>query len=255
MCRKWFLLAFVAFCFSLRVVLGAEGSPTPSDGTERIAALIEQLEHAAFSERQAASQRLAEAGAEALAQLEATATRGSREAAGRALEIVKRHFQNGEADLKEGARETLSRLASSDNATVSQRAQNVLFPPKTSMLPAGVPFGFANGRNALAMPPATRTVTTHESNGNRDVEARENGRKTRIQTFSNGRIQFEFTEPINGRDFTRRIDAKDLSELRHKDAEAGQLYDLYNAAPRPAAVPRSAEPGRSAAGPISKSRG
>ena len=44
----------------------------------------------------------------------------------------------------------------------------------------------------------------------KDVEARENGRRTRFQTFSNGRIQFEFTEPINGRDVTRRIDAKVL---------------------------------------------
>jgi hypothetical protein len=237
MCRKCFLLIAAVLSFlSLRDALAAEGSPTPPDGSERIAALIEQLEHAAFSERQAASQSLAEAGAEALKQLEETAARGSREAAGRALEIVKQHFQNGEARVKEEAREALSRLASSDNVAVSQRAHNLLYPPKTSMLPVGVPFGMPNARNALAMPPATRTLTTHEANGVRDVDARENGRRTRIQTFPNGRIQFEFTEPINGRDVTRRIDAKDLSELRRKDAEAGQLYDLYNAAPRPAAV-------------------
>jgi hypothetical protein len=105
------------------------------------------------------------------------------------------------------------------------------------------------------MPPATRTVTRLEANGIYDVEARENGRRTRIQTFPNGRIQFEFTEPINGRDVTRRIDAKDLSELRRKDAEAGQLYDLYKAAPQPMVLPRSTEPGRSASGPSSNSRG
>src|SRR5262249_31762146 len=123
-----------------------------------------------------------------------------------------------------------------------------------------------NARNAPFIPGQivpgqfTRTLTTHEGNGIRDVEARENGRKTRIQTFPNGRIQFEFTEQINGRDVTRRIDAKDLAELRRKDAEAGQLYDLYDAAPRPAATrptvpPRTTEPGRSASGPSSNSRG
>jgi hypothetical protein len=252
MSRKWFLGVVALSFFSLRVVLAAEGSPNPTGGSERIAALIEQLEHAAFSERQAASQSLAEAGAVALPQLEATAARGGREAAGRALAIVKQHFQNGEAPLKDEAREALSRLAGSEDVAVSQRAHHVLYPPRTSMLPAGVPFG--NARNAQAMP-ATRTLTTHEDNGIRDVEARENGRRTRIQTFPNGRIQFEFTEPINGRDVTRRIDAKDLGELRRKDAEAGQLYDLYQAAPRPAFVPRSSEPSRSASGPSNNSRG
>lgn len=252
MSRNWFLGVIALSFFSLRVTFAGEGLPNPSEASERIAALIEQLEHAAFSERQAASQSLAEAGAAALPQLEATAARGSREAAGRALAIVKQHFQNGEAPLKDEAREALSRLASSDNAAVSQRAHHVLNPPRTSMLPAGVVLG--NARNAQAMP-ATRTLTTHEANGIRDVDARENGRRTRILTFSNGRIQFEFTEPINGRDVTRRIDAKDLGELRRKDPEAGQLYDLYQAAPRPAFVPRSSEPGRSAAGPSSNSRG
>jgi hypothetical protein len=262
--HKIALLAVVAlFYFSPRLGLAAEGSPIPPDGGERITALIEQLEHAAFSERQAASQGLAEAGSLALPHLETAAASGSREAAARALEIVKRHFQNGDGDLKDEARGVLSRLAKNDNPITAQRAENVLNPPRKSLLPAGMPFPVANARFGLPAPQFTRTMMTHEANGIREVDVRENGRRTKIQTFPNGKIQIEVTEPRNGRDETRRIEAKDLSELRRIDADAGQAYDLYDAAPRPfvprtlPAVPRPlpVEPGRSASSSTSKSRG
>lgn len=254
MCRKISLSAVVALLyFSPQLVLAAEGSPTPPDSSERITSLIEQLEHSAFSERQAASQGLAEAGSQALPQLETAAASGSREAAARALEIVKQHFQNGDGSLKDEARGVLTRLAKNDNAITAQRAENVLNPPRSSMLPAG----------GVAMQQVTRTMMTHEANGIREVVVQENGRRTKIQTFPNGKIQIEFTEPRNGRAETRRIDAKDLSELRRIDADAGRAYDLYDAAPRPfvpralPVVPRPlpVDPARSASSSTSKSRG
>lgn len=240
------LIASIACLSLIHFTFASEGSPAPPEEAERITALVEQLQHDLFSERQAASQSLAEAGAIALPQLEAAATGRSREAAGRALDIVKRHFQNGDAALKNDAQQVLSRLSNSENAALAQRARNVLDPPRTSMLPEGFPFPnarnmpFPNGRNIqFVPPPMTRTHMAHESNGRREVEVRENGRKTKIQTLPNGQIQFEFTEEINGRDVTRRIEAKDLNELKTKNAEAGQLYDLYDAAPRPTAQRRS----------------
>ncbi|HEY2412697.1 MAG TPA: hypothetical protein VGI40_10665 [Pirellulaceae bacterium] len=236
MSRTVFLLA-IAVCSLLRLGLAAEGTPSPVESAtptalDPIAATIQQLEHDTFSERQAASKILTEAGAAALPHLENTAASGNREAAGRALDIVKRHFQNGDAELKSGAREILTRLAKNDNVATAQRARNVLDPPRTSMLPIGA---MPNARGLPFIPPqqVTRTQMTTEINGRREIEVRENGRKTKIQTLPDGRIQFEFTEPLNGRDVTRKIDAKDLSELKRKDAEAGQLYELYDAAPRP----------------------
>jgi hypothetical protein len=236
MFRTVFLSA-VAGCSLLQFSFAAEGTPTPVENTgplalDPIAALIPQLEHDTFAERQAASKNLAEAGAAALPHLESTAAGGSREAAGRAFDIVKQHFQNGDAELKNGAREILTRLAKNDSVSTAQRARNVLDPPRTSMLPIGA---MPNARGLPFIPPqqVTRTQMTTEINGRREIEVRENGRKTKIQTLPDGRIQFEFTEPLNGRDVTRRIEAKDLSELKRKDAEAGQLYELYDAAPRP----------------------
>jgi hypothetical protein len=239
MFRTFFLSAVVA-CLLLQIGFSAEGTPAPIESAtplalDPIAATIQRLEHDTFAERQAASKILIEAGTAALPQLESTATNGNREAAGRALDIVKQHFQNGDAELKNGAREILTRLAKNENVAMAQRARNLLDPPRTSMLPIGA---VPNARGLPFIPPqqVTRTQMTTEINGRREIEVRENGRKTKIQTLPDGRIQFEFTEPANGRDLTRKIEAKDLSELKRKDAEAGQLYELYDAAPRP---PRS----------------
>jgi hypothetical protein len=240
MSRTVFLSAIAVWSL-LRLSLAAEGTPTPvenatSSALDPIAATIQQLEHDTFAERQAASKILIEAGASALPHLEHTAASGNREAAGRALDIVKQHFQNGDTELKNDAREILTRLAKNDNVAMAQRARNVLDPPRTSMLPIGA---VPNARGLPFIPPqqVTRTQMTTEINGRREIEVRENGRKTKIQTLPDGRIQFEFTEPLNGREITRKIEAKDLGELKRKDAEAGQLYDLYDASPRPPRPP------------------
>src|SRR4029079_13403585 len=138
-------------------------------------------------------------------------------------------FENGDEELKGNAREILTRLARNENASTAQRARNVLDPPRTSMLLIGA---MPNARGLPFIPPQqiTRTQMTTEINGRREIEVRENGRKTKIQTLPNGQIQIEFTEPLNGRDITRKIEAKDITELKRKDAEAGQVYELYDAA-------------------------
>jgi hypothetical protein len=240
MSRTVSLLA-IAGCLSLQTSFAAEGTPTPPESAPSLAldpivTVVQQLDHDSFAERQAASRILAEAGAAALPHLESIAASGSREAAGRALDIVKRHFENGDTELKGNAREVLTRLAKNDNVATAQRARNVLDPPRTSMLPIGA---VPNARGLPFIPPqqVTRTQMTTEINGRREIEVRENGRKTKIQTLPDGRIQFEFTEPKDGREVTRKIEAKDLSELKSKDVEAGQLYELYDAAPRPPRPP------------------
>jgi len=236
MSRTIYLLA-IAGCGALQISFAAEGTPTPVENVpsialDPIATIVQQLDHDTFTERQTASRILTEAGSAALPHLESIAANGSREASGRALDIVKQHFQNGDAELKNNARAVLTRLAKNENVGTAQRAQNVLNPPRSSMLPVGA---IPNVRGLPFVPPQqnTRTQMTTEINGRREVEVRENGKKTKIQTLPNGQIQIEFTEPMNGRDVTRRIEAKDLSELKRKDAEAGQVYELYDAAPRP----------------------
>ncbi len=235
MLRTIFLYVVATLLTVGRFAAASDGSSASSASRhEQISELIQQLEHAEFSERQAATQKLAEAGAGALPQLEIAAAGDSREASRRALEIVKQHFQKGDAAIRNDARESLSRLAKNENSAIAQRAHDVIYPPRSSMLPPG--FQLPKARGGGAPPQFTRTVTSHESNGRREVEVRENDRKTKIQTLPGGQIQFEFTEQVNGRDVTRKIDAKDFGELKQKDAEAAQVYELYNAAPSRAPV-------------------
>ncbi len=120
------------------LIVPARGDELPNGAAataERIASLVEQLDQTDFVSRQAASQDLQEAGALALPQLEATATAGSREAASRALDILKRHFQTGGDEVKPAAREALERLAVSASASTSQKARDVLNPPKPAPAP------------------------------------------------------------------------------------------------------------------------
>jgi hypothetical protein len=76
----------------------------------------------------------------------------------------------------------------------------------------------------------TRTVVTHESNGRRLVEVKENDASVKIQTLPSGRIEVEINERQNGRDMWRSIAAKNLEELKQKDAEAAKIYEQYQPA-------------------------
>jgi hypothetical protein len=235
MLRTIFLFAAFAFLSATRLVVASEGSArSAAIEHEQIAELVRRLDHDEFAERQAATQKLTEAGTRALPQLEIAAAGGNREASRRALEIVKQHFHKGDTAIRIEARETLARLAKNENKAIALRANDVINPVRSSMLPPG--FQLPNARMGGLPPQFTRTVTSHESNGRREVDVKENGRRTRILTLPSGQIQLEFTEPINGRDVTRKINAKDFGDLRQKDAEAAQVYELYDAAPRKAPV-------------------
>src|SRR4051794_38082774 len=109
------LTATAALSILVSSALGAEGLvPTLESAgglsPTEIARLIEQLDAPEFGERQEASRRLSEAGKSALPDVEKAVTAPSREVSGRALDILKLHFQRGDADLKQAAKESLSRL-------------------------------------------------------------------------------------------------------------------------------------------------
>src|SRR4030095_4897364 len=112
---------------------GNDGLPLATENSanavaEEISRLIEGLDGAEFADRQEASHKLSETGKEAFPQLEKAVERGNREVAGRALDILKRHFQGQDSDSKQAAKQSLERLAVSNHATTAQRARNVLSP-------------------------------------------------------------------------------------------------------------------------------
>ena len=104
MSSKFWLWAAAILLVS-RWGLAGERLPTPSDDREtiadQIAALIEQFDAPGFGDRQAASQQLEDVGVAAVAQLELAVKSGGREASGRALDILRRHFEQGSDDARQ----------------------------------------------------------------------------------------------------------------------------------------------------------
>jgi hypothetical protein len=209
--------------------------------------LIDQLEAAEFSERQEASQKLVEAGPAAIPELQRAAESKSRETSDRALQILKRHFEQGDNDAQAAARAALERLAKGGgNPATARRADHVLNPPPEPTVvtaPNAVPAAnHVRIQIGMANPFERLQINTREANGKRDVDVIQGRRKIKIQTFPNGRIEMEIAEPVNGKEVTRKFEAKDLNELKGKDADAGRVYEQYGGGGMPAFGVRRAQP-------------
>ena len=239
------------------------------DGAAETSRLIPQLDDAEFSQRQAASQELMEAGRVVFPELEKAALEGSREASGRAIDILRTQFARGDNDTKQAAQAALERLAKSNNAGAAQKANDVLNPPKPVEDPFNGRFGVAPVIRGAGIQiqvagnigGARRVSTRRDANGKLEIEAEENGKKTKITKQPDGSIEMEITETVNGKETTKKHSAKNYDELKMKDAEAAKIYDQYNAggvgniqiqgfAP---GLPVPGLPGQPAAGPNAES--
>jgi len=226
------LLSAAAGSLLISGAIAAEGLVPTADSDAalspaEIARLIEQLDSPLFGERQDASRRLNDAGKSVLSDLEKAATVPSREVSARALDILKSHFQRGDADAKQAAKESLTRLAGSNNASISQRAHSVIDPPKDWS--SGAQFGF-RGPGWIApppiAPPATQTISISDINGQREVKITDEARIVKMQTWPTGRIEIDIEEKLPGRR-GKTIQAKNLEDLKAKDADVAQLYEQY----------------------------
>jgi hypothetical protein len=209
-----------------------------------LANLIEQLDAAEFAQRQQASRKLSEAGKAVFPQVEKAAETGSREVATRAIEILRQHFKGGDLETKESAKASLERLAKSGNPAAAQRAEGVLNPPAAATLPPQA-FGGMNpailqqlqqlqqrqiqlggvvpGQNVVFRT-SVRTV-----NGIREIEVRSGDKITKVKDIAGGGLEASITEiHPNGKETTRKIEAKDLDDLKKKDADAAQIYETYS---------------------------
>jgi hypothetical protein len=216
--------------------------PTTGIPSTEIARLVEQLDAPEFGDRQEASRRLSEAGKLVLTDLEKAVTTASREVSGRALDILKQHFQQGDAELKQAAKESLARLTENKSASIAQRARNVIDPPKQVAvnLPGGPGFRGPPGQMQMfppprlapppiapgALAPAVRSVSISEINGNREVKIDDQTRVTTMQSRPGGPIEISVHDKIRNQQI-KNIKATDLEDLKAKDAALAQLYESY----------------------------
>jgi hypothetical protein len=214
-----------------------EFAATPTD----LGRILEQLDAPGFADRQEASRKLSEAGKAAFPDVEKAAEAGSREVATRAIDILRRHFSGGDLDTKEAAKASLERLAKSGNPAAAQRAADALNPQPMPTLPqpaigginpALLPLmqqrgiqiqlgGMAGGQNVV------RRTSIRTNNGLREIEVQNGDKITKVKDVAGG-IEAEVTEKVNGKETTRKIEAKDLDDLKKKDADVAQIYETYN---------------------------
>ncbi len=214
-----------------------EGASTPSTA-EDVTQLVQQLDAPEFSERQEASRKLSEAGRGVFPQIEKAAESGTREVASRGIEILKNHFQGGDDETKQAAKAALERLAKGGNPAAAQRATEALNPPPQQVgLPAGnigvinpaiLPIAQRMQFGVLpAAPGVGRRIRVQSINGKREVEQQEGDKITKVRDGTNGGIEAEITEKVNGKDTTRKVEAKDLNELKQKEPAAADIYERY----------------------------
>lgn len=233
-------------CFTLGalfVTLGiglatARADEPPAIDEARIAGLVEQLDAPRFADRQAAQQKLADLGKTAFPALEKGAESENREISGRAFEVIQRHFQGDDAAMKAAAKESLERMAKSESESIARRAKDLISPPKPPepQIPGNLQ-GLRIGRvgqiqiQVAGAPGNFKRVSTKNINGVKEIDAQENGRKVKIVDDSANGIKMEVTETKDGKEETKKYEAKNADELKMKHPEAHKLYDEYTKAP------------------------
>jgi hypothetical protein len=239
MSRHGITLGALLMVLGIGLALASFADEPPASDEARTAKLIEQLDATRFTDRQAAQQELADLGKTALPALEKAAESETREISGRAIEIIQRHFQGDDAALKAAAKESLERMAKSQSESVARRANDLLSPPKPPepQIPRGLQ-GLRIGRVgqiqiqvAGGAGPNVKRVSMKEVNGVKEIEAHENSRKVKIVDDPANGIKLEVTETRDGKEETKKYEAKNAEELKTKHPDAHKLYDEYTKAP------------------------
>jgi hypothetical protein len=210
------------------------GASGDSQQSGEIAGWIEQLDSNQFADRNDASRKLEAAGIPALAPLADAAVGGSREVTLRALDILRKHFQQGDEATKTAAKAALEKVAASDHASASRRAKDILDPPKPP--PAAQAFQIAPGQiqiqiNAVAGAQARRVRI---NNGVKQTEVTDGDRKVKIVENPNGSIQLEVTEKKNGKETTQKYEAKNADDLKKNHPDGHKVYEQYGKQKGPA---------------------
>lgn len=218
--------------------------PAAAATTEEIAEWIKQLDHDGFNIRQAAQQKLAEAGPAAIDPLGEAALGESQEAATRAVEVLKQHCHEAEGALQQAAQAALKEIAASDNPIAVRRAEAALqSPAKPEATPAdqiapaipAIPFGGGIiRRGAIRVEARTvigggkgKSISVKSVDGNKEINVEEDGRKVKIEESAEGKIKMSVTEKVDGKDETKSYEAESADALKKDHPEAHKIYDEY----------------------------
>lgn len=235
MTNHHWLVVMLAICVPpLFVAAAIADEPPVAQQSAEIDRWIADLDAAEFAQRQAASQKLAQSGTEIFPPLEKAAESGSREVASRAIDILKSHFENGDEDARNAAKEVLERLSKCGNSAAAERAGLALNPPERQTIPdfpgnmRRLPIQFNNRQVQIQLGGNVgKRMHMRQQGGTRVIEAEENGRKVKITQQADGKIEMEITEKENGKDVTKKYEAKNADELKTKHPDAYKDFEPF----------------------------
>jgi ribosomal protein S19E (S16A) len=214
----------IALCVCA-IVIGVgrlRGDEVATSAEPSVEELVDQLGATEFAERQEASRKLTEAGKTVFDRVEKAAESGSREVATRAVDILRRHFTGGDLETKDAAKAALERLAKGGNPAAAQRAGEALNPQPPATIPQAI-----GGINPVVLQQLQQRGIQIQLGG--IAPAQNIARRTSIRTVNGLR---EIEVQTNGKITTRKIEAKDLDDLKKKDADVAQIYETYSRAGR-----------------------
>jgi hypothetical protein len=199
-------------------------SPAPPVAAAEIDRLVAELDAPRFSDRQAASQKLAALGARATAALEKAARGESLEVTTRAIELLKKLLDASEASARTDARQALQRLAKGDRPKAARLADDAL-KAKEQEDAANTAQGFNRQFGIqIAGGMMGRQIRVQNNNGSREINIEEGNRKIKINDGNGQPIKIEVTTKANGKDSTEKYEAKNVDELKKKHPEGYKIY-------------------------------
>lgn len=205
---------------------GVPGQPAAADGPakpdatspEQLQEWIKDLVHQKFANRQAASQKLIQAGVPGMEAAAEAAKTEDLELATRCLAVLTEGLNSKEKAVRNSAKKALETLAKSENKSVAQRARQAL---EASRGLADIPGGFPQ-RNI-------RQMQVQVINGVRQITVVENGKETVIKDTNGKDITVAVTETVNGQKQTQTVTGKDEEDLKKNHPEAYALLKRYGA--------------------------
>ena len=225
----------------------ATAGQSPAAAVESIEQLIEQLDAAEFDKREAACGKLAAKEKAAIAALEKAAANGNLEVSSRATTVLGKLLKSSDEATEKAATDALQHLADGDSPAAARKARSIL--DKKNALKNNVPGMSVPGMNVpgIIVPgnafggqiiinggqlnigggPGMRTMSVKNINGVKEINASEDGKTVKILDDPAQGIKVELAEKQNGKEVTKKYDAKNVEELKKNHPAGYELYKKY----------------------------
>ena len=195
-----------------------KSDPSDAPTAEQLQQWIKALVDPKFAARQAASQKLVQAGKPGMEAVAAAAQTDDLELATRCLSVLTDGLNSKAEDVRQTAKSALQTLTMSANKSVAQRARQALESPQLPAVGAGgIPMGARN----------VQQIQMQVVNGLRTITVKENGSELVIKDNNGKDISVTTTETVNGQKVTQTVTGKDEDDLKKNHPQAHALFQKY----------------------------